>query len=204
MHSPNVMLSMYRTHCSQVQFEVNLEKRRIDVQFKHSFKAPPPEDVAYRSLISEYQRIMKESKVQQQKPRDKRKAQTEDSESEDEDEPIEAWEREESYRFQIRFEHLESILEQPMDDKNTRAFVISLNEGFPPEFYRRLHRTSKSFSADPKERVWTEWDAWFRQTTITYQPECMHLLPASLYQPYSTIDIGMFSIPPHSTHHTRN
>ena len=118
----------------------------------------------------------------------------EDELSDTEYELIEEWERRETYRFEIRFEPLGTLLEEPSEDVNTRTFSISLP--FPPEFYRKLHNTHKSFT-DPNARRWTEWDSWFRQTIMTYQPQCVDNLPITLRQPYAVIDLGTFtSLPP--------
>lgn len=150
-------MTMFRIQ-GPVRFEVNLQRRYIDIKFKHWLKAP--KDATYRKLISG---AIKDSR-------------------------IDSWEREESYRFRIRFEHLRSgFLEQPMKDKNTRTFVIPLT--FPPEFFRKLHDPLKSFT-DPKERIWSEWDTWFRQTGITYFSSALMDLPTTLRQPFAEIDIG--------------
>lgn len=195
---------MHRTDkASPVRFTVNLFRRRLDIVFKHDFKAPPPEDLAYRDLFNEWKKIMREYRTRE-KLENLELALDGDgvenrtmvgTEEDEEDDPIETWERDETYRFQIPFEYLDSLLEQPVDDANTRAFVITLNHSYPPEFYRRLHETWKSFSGDVNERTWSEWDAWFRQTGITYQPECLHILPTTLRQPYAKIDIGTFTHP---------
>lgn len=111
--------------------------------------------------------------------------------SDTEYEPVEEWERPETYRFEIRFEHLGTLLEEPSGDINTRIFSISLP--FPPEFYRKLHDTHRSFTDDPNARHWSERDSWFRQTVITYQQQCVDHLPITLRQSYAVIDIGMFT-----------
>jgi len=204
MHSENQMLSMYRTQKGvKIRFTVNLFRRHIDVVFKHDFKAPPPEDTAYRNLFAKWKRMVREQKNEEQKENqqtDEGPEETEDKEVEpaqlEADDPFEGWERDETYRFQLQFEHLGSILEQPTEDENSRAFVFSLPDGFPPEFYRKLHVIAKSFSDDPKERTWNEWDGWFRQTSVTYHPQCTQILPTTLRQPYATIDIGTFAIRP--------
>lgn len=197
------MLSMYRTQNGvKVRFTVNLIKRHIDVVFKHAFKVPPLEDTAYRSLFAKWKTTVQEQKNGENQQTSQGFGGSADTDvekgesSQADDDPFKEWERDETYRFQLKFEHLGSILEQPTGDENTRAFVFSLTDRFPPEFYRRLHAIEKSLSDDPKERTWTEWDAWFRQTSITYHEECTQILPTTLRQPYATIDIGTFVIRP--------
>ena len=204
MHSENQMLSMYRTQNGiKVRFTVNLFKRHIDIVFKHDFKAPPPEGTAYRNLFAKWKRMVREQKTEEQKESQQTNQSSEETEDEgnghsqlEMDDLFEGWERDETYRFQLQFEHLGSILEQPTEDGSSRAFVFSLPDGFPPEFYRKLHVIAKSFSDDPKERIWNEWDGWFRQTSVTYHPQCTQILPTTLRQPYATIDIGTFAIRP--------
>ena len=197
------MLSMYSTQMGvKIRFTVNFSKRHLDIAFKHDFKAPPPEDTAYRSLFARWKRVIQEQKIGDQKE-DQQTNQSSGEIGDEESGPpqpeaddFEGWERDETYRFQLPFEHLGSILEQPVEDENSRAFVFSLKERIPPEFYRKLHSTKKSFSDDLKERTWSEWGTWFRQTSITYHPQCTHILPTKLRQPYATIDIGTFIIRP--------
>ncbi|KAF8424303.1 RNA dependent RNA polymerase-domain-containing protein [Tirmania nivea] len=198
MYSENQMLSMYRTQKgAKVRFTVNLFRRHIDVTFKHDFKAPPPENTAYRNLFAKWKRMIREQKAEEQKDTQQTDQGSEDEGSEpsqlEADDTFEGWERDETYRFQLQFEHLGPILEQPTEDENSRAFVFSLPDGFPPEFFRKLHAVAKSFSDDPKERIWNEWDAWFRQTSVTYHPQCTQILPTTLRQPYATIDIGRWT-----------
>ncbi|KAF8470097.1 RNA dependent RNA polymerase-domain-containing protein [Kalaharituber pfeilii] len=163
-YSESEMMSMFQTDKNRpIRFEVNFKRRVIDVSFKHFLKTP--EDIAYRQLIEEFLEA---------KP----------------DHSIESWEREESYRFRIQFEHLDYFLEQKTGAENTRAFIIPLVS--PPEFYRKLHKTEKSFT-DPKERVWSDWDTWFRQVNITYLPKVLEGLPTRLRQPFAAIDIGRWT-----------
>ena len=220
MLSPTDMVAMFTTQKNfPVKFSVNLKRRRIEVSFHHEFKAPPQEDTAYRSLFAQWQKMKKraareqeeqereealleqaveEGSKQDQKesgPDEQEESNQEEQEEEDElsdieNEQMEAWERSETYRFEIRFEHLSALLEEPSEDMNTRIFSFSLP--FPPEFSRRLHNTHRSFT-DPNARHWSEWDSWFRQTVITFQEEWVHHLPITLRQPYAIIDIGKFS-----------
>ena len=223
---------------SPVKFNVDLKRRRIVISFSHEFKAPPPEDTAYRSVFAEWQKKKKrdakeqeqeqeqdieegskqergelgqedqeepereeqeESDVENQTKLDQeeqeesdQEEQEEEDESDTEYEKIEEWERCETYRFEIRFEHLNTLLEESSGDINTRIFSFSLP--YPPEFYRRLHDTHRSFPDDQNARHWSERDTWFRQTVITYQKEFLDPLAITLRQPYSIIDIGMFTL----------
>ena len=235
MLSPTDMVSMFTTQkSSPVEFKVDLKRRRIVISFRHEFKAPPPEDTAYRSLFAEWQKKKKrdakeqeqeieedskqereqlgqedqegsdreekeESGEENQKKLDQeeqeesyREEQEEEDESDTEYEKIEEWERRETYRFEIRFEHLSTLLEESSEDINTR--ILSFSLPYPPEFYRRLHDTHRSFPEDQNARHWSERDTWFRQTVITYQKQSLDPLAITLRQPYAIIDIGMFTV----------
>lgn len=164
MHAPDALMEM-QTISEGITFEVELDRRCINVQFRLQFSDSDEISDSYRKLINGYSASREEDSDQ--------KEGTE-------------FERTETYRFKIRFEHIKTMLEQKGAEES-RTFVIPLET--PPEVYRKIHDTIKSFT-DDKERRWSEWDTWLRQTDITHLKEALAKLPLTLNNPYAAINIG--------------
>ncbi|KAI5801675.1 RNA dependent RNA polymerase-domain-containing protein [Peziza echinospora] len=146
-----------------IMFQLNLGRRCLDIFYKHTFLNP--ETGAVAKLVEAF------VKANPTKNAD-------------------SWEREEFYRFRIKLEDMTELFEEKCDAPNKRGFAIPVKT--PPATFRVLHDAKKSFN-DPKERKWTEWETWFRQTEITYIPQAMTEFPTSLKRPYSQIDIGRWT-----------
>ncbi|OQO00640.1 hypothetical protein B0A48_13130 [Cryoendolithus antarcticus] len=67
-----------------------------------------------------------------------------------------------SFKFQIPISQIRHVLEERNDD-DTTSFVITLNA--PPLGFRKIHDVAKTM--DAKDNVWSEWQMWYRQTSLT-------------------------------------
>lgn len=89
------------------------------------------------------------------------------------------------YMFQIPFGQLKTINQVDIDE-TTFALVISLES--PPEFLRKREDDMATHSSE--NLVWNEFDSWFRQTDIVYDPYRLQTAPVSLHKETPVIDIG--------------
>jgi RNA-dependent RNA polymerase len=90
------------------------------------------------------------------------------------------------YMFQIPFGQLKTINQVVIND-TTFALVISLES--PPEFLRKREDDKATHSRE--SLVWNEYDSWFRQTDIVYDPYRLQTAPVSLHKETPVIDIGI-------------
>lgn len=96
------------------------------------------------------------------------------------------------FKFWIPFDQLQKIQRVNLNDGGF-ALVISL--GSPAQFYRK-REDEKSCHSD-ENCVWSEFDTWFRQTDIVYDPYRLQRTIVTLNKERPVIDIGT---PPHPFH----
>ncbi|ESZ97230.1 hypothetical protein SBOR_2395 [Sclerotinia borealis F-4128] len=97
------------------------------------------------------------------------------------------YDRRERYMFNIPFDQLKSI--QRVDaGGRTLSLLVTLNS--PPQFYR--WRGDRSVTQQGA-LSWTEWDSWFRQTDIVYDPFTLVDAPIALHKERPVIDIGRWT-----------
>lgn len=101
---------------------------------------------------------------------------------------IGAYDRVNKYMFQIPFDQLEKI-QRKEHDSNTDLLVISLD--CPPRFYRK--REDSRVGHFPDSLRWEEYDTWFRQTDIMYDPYPLHRQKIALHKNTPDIDIGRWT-----------
>jgi RNA-dependent RNA polymerase len=89
--------------------------------------------------------------------------------------------------LQIPFSQLKIIHQVDTNDK-VFALVISLES--PPEFFRKKEDDRATHSSESP--MWTEFDCWFRQTDIVYDPSRLRSAPVALPKETPVIDIGNF------------
>jgi RNA-dependent RNA polymerase len=89
------------------------------------------------------------------------------------------------YMFQIPFSQLKTINRVEINDI-AFALVISLES--PPEFLRKREDDRATHSNE--NLVWNEFDSWFRQTDIVYDPYRLKTAHVSLHKETPVIDIG--------------
>lgn len=96
--------------------------------------------------------------------------------------------RTETYRFRIPLGQLQQIHEI-QETTRQRILVISLET--PPNFYRKAAGPQLEGSHDKQLPYWSEWNTWFRQTDIVYDPRELRTASLTLKKAKPIIDIGM-------------
>jgi RNA-dependent RNA polymerase len=89
------------------------------------------------------------------------------------------------YMFSIPFGQLK-VIEQVQDENDDLVLLISLDS--PPRFFRK--RDDQKASHQVGGLVWNEYDTWYRQTDMVYDPYPLFKVPISLYKEQPVIDIG--------------
>jgi len=89
------------------------------------------------------------------------------------------------YMFQIPFGQLKTINRV---DINGAAFALLISLESPPEFLRKREDDGATHSKE--NPVWNEFDSWFRQTDIVYDPYRLKTAHVSLHKETPVIDIG--------------
>ena len=92
------------------------------------------------------------------------------------------------YMFQIPFGQLEKI--QRMD-LNAHVFALALTLDSPPQYYRK--RVDETAGHAEGSQIWSEFDTWYRQTDIVYDPYRLQTAKVTLHKERPVIDIGMSS-----------
>ena len=100
--------------------------------------------------------------------------------------PVGKLDRVNRFMFQIPFAYLKTIYRVDLLD-NLTALVIPLDN--PPQFYRKRWDEAATHSAE--NLIWTEFDTWYRQTDIVYNPYLLARTPLSLHKGRHVIDIGI-------------
>ncbi|KAB8290497.1 hypothetical protein EYC80_010927 [Monilinia laxa] len=97
------------------------------------------------------------------------------------------YDRNERYMFNIPFDQLKAI--QRVDPGGPDlSLLIQLDS--PPQLYR--WRDDRDVTL-PGALSWTEWDSWFRQTDIVYDPFMLVDAPIALHKERPVIDIGRWT-----------
>jgi RNA-dependent RNA polymerase len=90
------------------------------------------------------------------------------------------------YMFQVPFGQVEKI--QRMD-LNPQVFALVITLDSPPQFYRK-REDEKAGHADGS-LIWSDFDTWYRQTDIVYDPYRLQTAKVTLHKERPVIDIGM-------------
>ena len=88
--------------------------------------------------------------------------------------------------FQMPFDQLQKIQRVNLGDK---GFVLVVSLESPPQFYRK--REDEEACHSNEAVVWTEFDTWFRQTDIVYDPYLLQTAVVTLHKERPVIDIGI-------------
>ena len=95
--------------------------------------------------------------------------------------------RTETYQFRVPFSQLQKIYEIEAYE-NTIVLLISLET--PPRFFRKV---SEIDTHEETARVWSQNDAWYRQTDIVYNPKHLKSSSLTLKKSNPVIDIGRWT-----------
>lgn len=90
------------------------------------------------------------------------------------------------YMLQIPFASLEKIQRMEIPGTDNFALVISLKS--PPQFYRKREETQAGHTDEGLR--WSEFDTWYRQTDVVYNPHGLRTKEVALHKDASVIDIG--------------
>jgi RNA-dependent RNA polymerase len=90
-----------------------------------------------------------------------------------------------SFKFWIPFEQLQKIQRFNLDDG---GFALVISRDSPPQFFRKGEDERTGHSDE--SAVWTEFDTWYRQTDIVYDPHRLQEDVVTLHKERPVIDIG--------------
>ena len=102
--------------------------------------------------------------------------------------PVGQYNRINKFKFWVPFEQLQSILRVKLNDGGF-ALVMSLDS--PPQFFRKREDEEACHSDENME--WSEFDTWFRQTDLVYDPYRLARAVVTLHKERPVIDIGMLT-----------
>ncbi|KAI9703299.1 MAG: hypothetical protein M1836_007865 [Candelina mexicana] len=98
------------------------------------------------------------------------------------------FDRKETFRFRLPFAQLNKIYELEVG-REKRVLFITLEN--PPNFYRRTRYVENTHEAS--STYWVEWDSWYRQTDVVYDPTQLKFRPLTLKKTKPIIDIGRWT-----------
>ncbi|KAG0650209.1 RNA-dependent RNA polymerase 1 [Hyphodiscus hymeniophilus] len=99
--------------------------------------------------------------------------------------PLNLYHRVNKFMFQIPFEQVQNIKRVNIKEGGF-ALIIALDS--PPQFYRK--REDEKSCHSNEACLWTEFDTWFRQTDILYEPYRLQRAIVTLHKERPVIDIG--------------
>lgn len=102
--------------------------------------------------------------------------------------PIGRHNRTNMYMFQIPFGQLKTIYRVAIDRQH---FGLAISLESPPPFFRKKEDPREGHADNP--RVWSEYDTWYRQTDIVYDPFRLQTAKVTLHKEQPEIDIGTFT-----------
>jgi RNA-dependent RNA polymerase len=88
------------------------------------------------------------------------------------------------YRLQIKFDKLSNVFFE--DDADCEMLTIPVE--LPPELYRKATDIQDTHQAGSK--LWTEWDAWIRQTDVVVDENLLREKPTGIKRDQAIVDIG--------------
>ncbi|KAH6716299.1 RNA dependent RNA polymerase-domain-containing protein [Leptodontidium sp. MPI-SDFR-AT-0119] len=98
------------------------------------------------------------------------------------------YDRNNQYMFHIPFDQLTKIRRL---DINDAAFALIISVESPPQYYRK--RQDKLAGHSRENSQWKEWDTWYRQTDIVYDPYILQRETIALHKDRPVIDIGRWT-----------
>lgn len=100
--------------------------------------------------------------------------------------PIGQYYRINKFKFWIPFDQLQKIQRINLND---RCFALVISLDTPPQFFRK--REDEKSCHNDENCVWSEFDTWFRQTDIVYDPYRLQNAIVTLHKEQPVIDIGI-------------
>ncbi|KAH7381767.1 RNA dependent RNA polymerase-domain-containing protein [Cadophora sp. MPI-SDFR-AT-0126] len=99
-----------------------------------------------------------------------------------------SYDRHNQYMFHIPFDQLTKI--QRLDFSDV-AFALVISVESPPQYYRK--RQDQKAGHTKENPQWSDWDTWYRQTDIVYDPYILQKEKIALHKDRPVIDIGRWT-----------
>ena len=103
--------------------------------------------------------------------------------------PVGHFNRFNQLKFWVPFDQLQKIQRVKLNDG---GFALTLSLDSPPPFFRK--RSDEKLCHSDESCLWTEFDTWFRQTDIVYDPFRLQRAVVTLQKERPVIDIGMCTV----------
>jgi RNA-dependent RNA polymerase len=163
MEEEHTFISLQRVitkRSADLSFTIDLRRKRIVVNFAHSFVDPRSQGVSDFISSNEIGKL----------------------------------DRDEHYMFHIPFGQLHTIKHLDYDGFGIQDFFgLAITLDTPPSFFRKQLGDNAGHSDGSLS--WTEFDTWYRQTDIDYDPYRLQHAKVSLHKAQPEIDIGIASYP---------
>ncbi|TVY28830.1 RNA-dependent RNA polymerase [Lachnellula hyalina] len=104
------------------------------------------------------------------------------------DSAVNEFKRANNYMFEIPFDQLKTISQINF---NNRCFGLQMSLESPPQYHRKREDEESCHSAETLR--WTDWDTWYRQTDIVYDPYRLQNAVIALHKERPVIDIGRWT-----------
>ncbi|KAE9370524.1 RdRP-domain-containing protein [Stipitochalara longipes BDJ] len=92
------------------------------------------------------------------------------------------------YMFQIPFGQLQKIQRMNL---NPHVFALVITLDSPPQYFRK--RVDETAGHAQGSQIWSEFDTWYRQTDIVYDPYRLQTAKVTLHKERPAIDIGRWT-----------
>jgi len=96
--------------------------------------------------------------------------------------------RKNNYMFEIPFDQLKTISKV---DFSTKRWGLAMSLVSPPRYHRK--REDEQSCHSEEALTWSDWDTWYRQTDIVYDPYRLQHEIVALHKEKPVIDIGIYS-----------
>ena len=92
----------------------------------------------------------------------------------------------EEFKFKIPLTEVVEISESPIEND---CFALAFTPLVPPSFFKRVHNVQASALL----KLWTDQDAWSRQTDVVYNLNSLKKAPLTLKNPDAALDLGRWT-----------
>ncbi len=96
--------------------------------------------------------------------------------------------RRDKFRFRLPLAQVNKIFELEVGSEKRIIFITLEN---PPNFYRRARNLDSTH--EEASNYWGDWDTWYRQTDVVYDPRQLKLRPLTLKKTKPIVDIGRWT-----------
>jgi RNA-dependent RNA polymerase len=104
------------------------------------------------------------------------------------------FDRKNTYMFELPFDQLKTISKV---DFGTDRFGLAIALESPPRYHRK--REDEQACHSDENLTWSDWDTWYRQTDIVYDPYRLQNAVITLHKERPVIDIGILPVSPRTS-----